>query len=188
MERAFLGLCVLVVLSLLVGCGGGGASTIAGPPPLGGDSIGDRSASSAVVPAGSMLELSGRVVGLSDKSGVSGATVSIGQTQRYSGISGDDGAFTISLPAGATVSSLYATTPCTFSIDTDSNSDGTEVAYGRGLYPQDQIPVPQEVLSGQSTDLGAIVVVGDGSDYFDRPPPPPGFDDESLCPPPPPPI
>lgn len=124
--------------------------------------------------------LRGRVVGSENQSvGLADITVTFGRSPILTAVTDANGYFEINLGMGSSVLSYYPTPPYTFSINTinapDKYKPPAQVWYENGRREQDELPIPNSVLTGASTDLGLIIVI-----YYDPsgppppPPPPPG--------------
>ncbi|MDH7600971.1 MAG: hypothetical protein QHI38_02380 [Armatimonadota bacterium] len=124
----------------------------------------------------------GRVVKASDKKGVSNVRVEFGTVKIYTTKTGAKGYFAVNLGRDAAVLPLFSGGPWppTFKINTTNAglSSTLQVQFRGSVVNQDSIPVPDEVLTGQTTALGTITVLdtgGGGGTSPVEPPPPPSF-------------
>lgn len=119
----------------------------------------------------------GRVVKASDNKGVPNVEVRFGTVTVYPARTGAKGYFAINLGRDAAVLPIFSGGPWppTFSIDVTSAglSSDLKVEFRGSKVDQNSIPVPDEVLTGQTTVLGAITILDTGGNGTTPPPPPP---------------
>ncbi len=124
----------------------------------------------------------GRVVKASDKKGLPNVRVEFGTVKVYTTKTGAKGYFAVNLGRDAAVLPLFSGGPWppTFKIDLTSAglSSSLQVQFQGTIVSQNSIPVPNAVLTNQTTALGAITVLdigGGGGTTPIEPPPPPSF-------------
>lgn len=124
----------------------------------------------------------GRVIKSSDGKGIPNVWVEFGTVKVYTAKTGAKGYFAVNLGRDAAVLPLFSGGPWppTFKINTSGAglSSSLLVEFRGARVAQDSIPVPNEMLTGQTTVLGNIVVLdsgGGGGTPPVEPPPPPSF-------------
>ena len=132
----------------------------------------------------------GQIVSKRTANKVSNVTVRFGEDRAFSAVSGARGFFGVDLGKNVPVSTLYSGATGTFQVDTtttgSSSFPGTLPISFRSInYTQNAVAVPADIMTGETTFLGRLPVVDDGSGGGDPPPPPPGGGDPPPPPPPP---
>lgn len=120
----------------------------------------------------------GKVVSKKTSNPIEGVTVRFGPDRFYSGVSGDRGFFGVNLGRNVPVSSIYTGPTGSFQVDTTtagaSYPDTLPIVFRSGEYDQNAVVVPSDIMNGDSTNLGTLIVIDDGSGGGGPPPPPGG--------------
>ncbi len=123
--------------------------------------------------------IAGRVVRSDTPSvGIAGVTVTFGTAVITQAVTGKGGYFALNVGRDVDVISLFLASEKTFAISIPAGTvpglvGVAQVSYGGQIASSNNIPVPDDILSNLSTDLGSIVVlIGAGSGGGDVPPPP----------------